>query len=253
MQMSKAGVYMILNVGTNARYVGLTHDSFSRRWSRHRSGLMRGRHECAALQEAWNSDGPDAFAFVILEVLPKRPKQPSRERFWCDLFRSQGIPLYNLHMNGYSHRPETRRKLSAAKKGKPHPRAAEIFAKDWPPITAPDGTVHSGVHNLLAFCVSQGLGAAAISPMRKVALGMVRSYKGWTAPEARAAYLAEHPFRRPDPVPLTCEFCGAEFTAKRSHAEQRRFCSLACRNKHDSVAYSGAGNPNYRHGRRIGA
>jgi hypothetical protein len=251
MGMTAHGVYMILNIRTDARYVGRTNDSFSRRWQRHKSGLRNNRHESRALQLAWNDDGPSSFVFVILESLPSGERaDSSRERFWCEHFRSLGVPLYNEILNGYSPSPEARERISKAHLGKKNPKAGEANAKDWPDLTSPDGSVHSGIHNLLAFCVAQGLGASAVSPMRKVAIGMVPSYKGWTAPEARSAYLAEHPFLSPSPVTLVCEGCGREFVVRRSSANRRRFCSRECRAQHDSLIYAGNGNPNYRHGRR---
>jgi len=253
MSMAAHGVYMILNVRTDVRYVGLTNDSFSRRWARHKSGLRRNRHESEPLQLAWNSDGPESFAFVILESLPKGQRMDnSRERFWCEHFHSLNLPLYNAFYNGYSPSLEARKRISRAKRGKSNPIASQLLAKDWPDLTAPDGSVHSDPHNLLTFCIAQGLGASALSPMRKVALGMIASYKGWTAPEARKAYLAEHPFLRRPPVTLVCEACGREFTVKHSSARRRRFCSRECRAQHDSATYAGDGNPNFKHGRRVG-
>jgi len=46
-------------------------------------------------------------------------------------------------------------------------------------------------------------------------------------------------------VTLTCEMCGQMFEETIVHAENRRFCSLACKAEYQRVALLGEGNPYY--------
>ncbi len=196
-RMSDSGVYMIESIVTGERYVGSTNQSFSRRWSEHKSKLNKRKNGCPPLQESWDKHGETAFRFVILEVTPET-KNLEREQYWMDHFRSLGLSLFNRCPEAASHkglkmpreavervrqtnigRPksdEERCKLSQALKGRPIPlKALEAIIHDWPPLVAPDGSVHK-VRNLLEFCRERNLDMSA---MRKVALGLKPLYKGW--------------------------------------------------------------------------
>lgn len=48
-------------------------------------------------------------------------------------------------------------------------------------------------------------------------------------------------------VKLNCEMCGQSFVETAIHAETRRFCSIACKAKHQQTALKGDGNPYYGH------
>lgn len=48
-------------------------------------------------------------------------------------------------------------------------------------------------------------------------------------------------------VTLTCEICGKSFEETVVHAENRRFCSIACKAEYQRTALLGEGNPYYGH------
>ena len=196
MKMSDCGVYMILNTRTNARYVGGTGASFSRRWAQHRSKLSRRSLKNPLLQSAYETDGLAALRFVILETCPPE-LVTEREQWWMDHFRDQGLVLYNRCPNaadntglvmpresverqrqkvtGRKRTPEQCQRISAAR----HDRrwSAESrsrIAHDWT-IVSPSGEVLE-IHNLTLFAENHGL---CTSALRKVALGIRPSHKGY--------------------------------------------------------------------------
>jgi hypothetical protein len=195
MQMSEPGVYMIFNVVTNARYVGSTPRPLSRRWSEHKCGLRKGRHGCPPLQAAWNLDGEPMFHFIVLET--NCADLFAREQYWIDLFRGQGWPLYNRCPKADSHKglampegfsgqcrkrrlgshytmsPEGRANIRAAN-SRPRPDVSVMRSLGWI-LMSPTGEILH-VHNLLAFAREKGIDCSAL---RKVALGKLRSYKGY--------------------------------------------------------------------------
>jgi group I intron endonuclease len=208
--MSESGVYMIINVSTEERYVGSTRRRFSNRWSEHKHALRKDSSGCPPLQEAWNLHGEDSFRFVILEAT-QPDDNIEREQFWMDHYRVLGFTLYNrcpeaashkglvmpngfgdriraVHlgrkrseesrakMRGHVKSEATIAKLRASLAGHRPTEAIEAGVQDWPAIVDPDGTVHQ-VRNLLAFVTEHGLDMSA---MRKVALGLRSNHEGWT-------------------------------------------------------------------------
>lgn len=64
----EAGVYAVRCAATGASWVGATPDLSTRRngiWF----SLKLGSHREKSLQAAWNTHGPDAFAFEAIEVV----------------------------------------------------------------------------------------------------------------------------------------------------------------------------------------
>lgn len=61
-----AFIYKIINVANDHFYVGSALNPRRRRWE-HWDALKKGTHHCAALQDAWNVFGADAFEFVVVE------------------------------------------------------------------------------------------------------------------------------------------------------------------------------------------
>ena len=191
-----SGVYMILNVINNKRYVG-AGARMRDRWSSHRINLRKCTHPNWKLQMEWDAYGEDAFKFVEIERC--RETRFDREKYWLDRFRQKGFGLYNINpdgqtQTGHKWHPiqkarQSRRKmgekhnmspegLAAIRKAtsRPRPDVAEMFAKDWPDLVGPDGTVYRNIHNLLALAREHGLDMSAI---RKVALGQRPSHKGF--------------------------------------------------------------------------
>ena len=155
------------------------------------------------------------------------------------------IKRFSDKLRGRVKSPEEREKLRLAKLGTKQP--AEVRAKIAKPfkLVSPQGKPVIG-RNLRTLCLANKLD---ISAMAKVNKGQRPSYKGWTAPDARRAHLADHPLTIYEQAKHVCPECSEEFTDKLS--ARRKFCSKACRAVHDGRAYSGTGNPNYRHGHKV--
>lgn len=62
----EAGIYMIINILNNHKYIGSTNN-FKRRLTRHRAELRKDRHHSLYLQRAYNKYGEDKFLVYILE------------------------------------------------------------------------------------------------------------------------------------------------------------------------------------------
>lgn len=67
-----SGVYAILNILNNKKYVGSTK-CFKERFAEHRSQLRRGNHKNIHLQNAYNKYGEEYFKFIILEECENIP------------------------------------------------------------------------------------------------------------------------------------------------------------------------------------
>ena len=62
----RTGIYMILCVENNKKYIGKSVD-IHKRWSRHRWELQRNKHNSLHLQNAWNLYNADKFVFSVIE------------------------------------------------------------------------------------------------------------------------------------------------------------------------------------------
>jgi len=113
-----SGIYAIQNGPNGKLYIGSASKGFGQRWSAHRRMLLTRSHPNRHLQAAWNKHGGAAFRFVRLEFCaPDRCIE--REQWWIDLLR----PKYNISPTagnclGVKHSPETRRRISAGKRGR---------------------------------------------------------------------------------------------------------------------------------------
>lgn len=271
MRTDKPGAYMILNLLTNARYVGSSARILCRRFTEHRKELRKNTHCNRHLQAAWNKYGESAFVFLPLQNCAKG-RALEIEKCWYEKFKEAGFPLYNLRENvesqlGMHHSEETKRKISEILTGKPHNVSPEGRKKlseqaignrygvgigckgEAQPfeIVSPSGAVITGV-NLYKFSMEHNLDFSA---MAKVVSGARASHRGWTAPNMRKSFLEKHPLKRPANLTYNCEECGRPFHVKPSEKGSRHFCSRVCRAKNDARIYSGAGNPNYRDGNRL--
>lgn len=82
--LTKIGVYKILNKTNQKYYIGSTIDSFSKRLEHHYHALLRGNHKNSHLQNAWNKYGEESFEFIILEICEFEQVR-EREQFYIDL------------------------------------------------------------------------------------------------------------------------------------------------------------------------
>jgi group I intron endonuclease len=63
------GVYEILCIENNKKYIGSTTKSFKERFNKHKTRLLSNTHENSHLQNAWNKYGADKFIFKILNII----------------------------------------------------------------------------------------------------------------------------------------------------------------------------------------
>lgn len=114
----KSGIYCAVNLRNGKRYVGSSKNA-DRRWHGHCVQLKRGKHNNPHLQGAWNADGGESFACVILEYCDLA-EMLRREAFWIEFYGSRDpVKGYNIcHPDRHEVSPETRAKISATLSGR---------------------------------------------------------------------------------------------------------------------------------------
>lgn len=127
------GIYIIVNIHNEKTYVGQAQDIYER-WLIHKYMLNRNKHWNRHLQAAWRKYGASAFEFKILELCSV-DQLDEREQYFIDLYMSTEF-CYNIAkdakapMRGRSLSPEARQKLSDRFKGKTHaPHSPETRKK----------------------------------------------------------------------------------------------------------------------------
>lgn len=78
-------VYVIRCITNGKVYIGSSKNT-KKRWYRHKSSLVEGKHHCIHLQRAWDKYGSGAFCFEYLEVLTSEVGLREREQFWIDTY-----------------------------------------------------------------------------------------------------------------------------------------------------------------------
>ena len=206
------GIYMVLNLNTNKRYVGSTKKTVSSRFGQHRYLLRNNKHPNCGLQGSWNKHGEDAFSFIPLQAVKDTSNDYLNkiEQQWIDLFKSQKIRVYNLRPttesnHGIHHTSEVKSRIgeSGKKKWTPERRQKnrqrmidrnsdpeyQIAIKEgqvryWDrkqrergPITliSPSGDFTEVIH-VYHFCLANNLDPSA---MTKVIKSKRPSHKGW--------------------------------------------------------------------------
>ncbi len=76
-------VYRIRNIKNNDSYYGSAVD-VKARFSAHKSLLLRNKHHCIHLQNAWNKYGKENFVFEIIEEILDKSKLIEREQWYLD-------------------------------------------------------------------------------------------------------------------------------------------------------------------------
>jgi len=110
---TNCGIYEILNLNNNHRYIGSSHD-LKRRWADHKILLKNSKHHSYKLQEAWDKYGNSAFEFnklitCHLDLLT----------FYEQQFIDGLCPEYNIILNPKEYPQEVRDKISKSLMGHP--------------------------------------------------------------------------------------------------------------------------------------
>lgn len=127
--MKQAGIYLIRNANTGRVYVGSSRDC-GRRFSEHKSRLIRGVHCNAKLQASWNKHGSASFCFeVIASVLDVSFIEQLEQQFLDELDCVKSG--YNLaptagNTAGWRASDETRVRMSRAAKARDN--SAQVVA-----------------------------------------------------------------------------------------------------------------------------
>lgn len=122
---NKFGVYLILNIINNKKYIGSTTRSFKLRWGDHIKQLKGNYHTNKHLQSSWNKYGAKNFKFLIVEILEDKSLCINREQYWLDFHKCANKKYgYNIcptagNCLGVIHTEEMRLKISKLHKGKP--------------------------------------------------------------------------------------------------------------------------------------
>lgn len=98
---SVSGIYEIINVRNQKRYIGQTKNLYRRQCS-HIGKLRRNIHPNKHLQNAWNKYGEDVFQFRVLEYCPLE-NLDARELFWINYYQSNQVG-YNIRIDPANNR-----------------------------------------------------------------------------------------------------------------------------------------------------
>lgn len=123
------GIYAIRNLNNGKVYVGSSRDC-ARRFSEHRSRLVRGAHINAKLQSAWKKHGASAFEFTVLASVICADDLAGVEQIIIDDVNAVRYG-YNLsptagNTSGWKASAETRQRMSEAAKRRDN--SAQVLA-----------------------------------------------------------------------------------------------------------------------------
>lgn len=114
------GVYEIICIKNNFRYIGATFDSFKNRFQCHKSHLRNNKHGNSKLQSDFNKYGEEYFEFRVIYVSDDKSKIKEFETYNIDKFKSENICYnfisYSINV-GNCITDETREKMSLSHKG----------------------------------------------------------------------------------------------------------------------------------------
>jgi group I intron endonuclease len=120
--LERSGIYQILCIKTQERYIGRTGSGFDKRWASHTYLLRKNAHGTAKLQARWNEYGAEAFQFSVLERCYV-DQTIDREQAYLDSYKDRPEELLNSP-NGSAKGPvrmsdSTKALMSAGRKGLP--------------------------------------------------------------------------------------------------------------------------------------
>ncbi len=118
----KCVIYKITNVVNWKGYVGQTTTGLGQRVASYRYEARSTKEKKHLIADAIAKYGLEHFIFQIIEVCKSISDLDDRERFWIAACGTRSPRGYNLTPGGSGHKsitPETRLKMSLARKGKP--------------------------------------------------------------------------------------------------------------------------------------
>jgi group I intron endonuclease len=114
--LSVCGIYQIINLINNKKYIG-SSINIKRRKYEHYYKLNNNIHDNKHLQNAWNKYGIESFKFEVIEFLDNEEKLLDKEQFYIDLYKTNNtLNGYNIRPNassnlGFHHSEETKQKF----------------------------------------------------------------------------------------------------------------------------------------------
>jgi len=109
----RPGIYQIVNVSSNKRYVG-SSQNVKKRLIQHESDLTSGRHFNTRLQRSYKKNS-DAFRFYVVEYVESVCDLLSREQDYLDVLFDDGDLCFNIIPTAGSQRGAKRSKLARQK------------------------------------------------------------------------------------------------------------------------------------------
>lgn len=202
-------IYIVTNSVNNKVYIGKTIKTLKQRQRSHNAAVKRGVK--THFYDAIRKYGENVFEWDVLEEILD-DQASDAEIFWIAYFKYIGVDLYNHTIGGegvvgnkwseesrkrqserYKGKPsgrlgikwseESRAKLRGNRNGKPgrseefRASIGRMFAKTfYLTLIAPDGTEHSDIYNLSAFCRKHNIAEHGI---KRVIYTDQKQYKGW--------------------------------------------------------------------------
>lgn len=118
---ARAGIYQIRCLTNSKVYIG-SSKHIGNRWIEHRKSLKDGTHHSITLLRAWRKYGAEQFVFEVIELVDNEGDLVQSEQAWLDRVRPFDKDKgYNISPSaescrGITRSPETRRRISEAKK-----------------------------------------------------------------------------------------------------------------------------------------
>jgi group I intron endonuclease len=111
-------IYKITNKLDNKIYIGQTLQNVSKRWIQHKSDA-RARKDHSVIHRAMNKHGIENFEITTITECRSLEEMNDKEQYFIALLKSLVPAGYNVSLGGENHKhsEETKKKLSAAKKG----------------------------------------------------------------------------------------------------------------------------------------
>lgn len=151
-------IYEIVNRTTGKKYIGQTvADTLIERWTTHKSKLNNNKHHNKLLQSDWNINCEFECNIIKDNILTTEA---------LDAWEQYYIDLYGTLTDGYNLTPG----------GQQNGRGF-AYCKTWNGLISPDGKQYDNIRNLAQFARDHGLQEKVL---RKLAHGLMASYKGWT-------------------------------------------------------------------------